>query len=187
MKLQIIIASTRPGRVGPVVGDWFTQAAKAHGGFDLEVTDLAELDLPFFDEPAHPMTGVYEHQHTKDWSATVAAADAFVFVMPEYNFSFTAPLKNALDYLNREWAYKPVAFVSYGGVSGGMRAVQMIKQVVQALRMVPVTDAVVIPFVKTLIDDDGFHPNELMTGSATVVLDELLKVGTAMAAVRAGG
>jgi NAD(P)H-dependent FMN reductase len=187
MKLQIIIASTRPGRVGPVIGDWFTQAAKAHGGFDVEVTDLAELNLPFLDEAAHPMSGVYEHQHTKDWSATVGAADAFVFVMPEYNFSFTAPLKNALDFLNREWAYKPVAFVSYGGVSGGMRAVQMIKQVVQALRMIPVTDAVVIPFVKTLIDDEGFHPNELMTGSATVVLDELVKVGTALATVRAGG
>ena len=123
MRLQVVIASTRPGRIGPVVGDWFVQQAKAHGAFDVEVTDLAELNLPFHDEPNHPMTGHYEHEHTREWSRIVDAADAIVFVMPEYNYSFSAPLKNALDYLNREWAYKPVAFVSYGGISGGMRAV----------------------------------------------------------------
>jgi NAD(P)H-dependent FMN reductase len=96
-------------------------------------------------------------------------------------------LKNAIDYLNREWAYKPVGFVSYGGVSGGLRAVQMIKQVVTTLRMIPVTDAVTIPMVRTMIDEEGFHPTDIVSASAKVMLDELVKVGRAMSAMRAEG
>ncbi|MDT7550376.1 MAG: hypothetical protein QOE84_2770 [Actinomycetota bacterium] len=187
MKLLVIIASTRPGRVGRTVGDWFVGQATEHGGFEVEVADLAEINLPLFDEPAHPATGKYVHQHTKDWSALVDSADAFVFVMPEYNFSFNAALKNAIDYLNREWAYKPVAFVSYGGVSGGLRAVQMIKQVVTALRMTPIVDAVTVPMVRTMLDDDGFHPTDIVAGSAKIMLDELVKVGRAMTAMREHG
>jgi NAD(P)H-dependent FMN reductase len=187
MKLLVVIASTRPGRVGRTIGDWFVEQAVQHGGFDVEVADLAEIDLPLFDESAHPATGQYVHQHTKDWSALVGSADAFVFVMPEYNYSFNAALKNAIDYLNREWAYKPVAFVSYGGVSGGLRAVQMIKQVVTALRMTPIVDAVAIPMVRTMLDDEGFHPNDIVSSSAKVMLDELVKVGKAMTRMRAEG
>src|SRR3954466_1851448 len=113
-KLQVIIASTRPGRVGLPVGRWFHDRAVKHGGFDVELVDLAEVNLPFMDEPHHPRLGRYEHQHTKDWSARIASGDAFVFVLPEYNYGITAPLKNAIDYLNREWAHKPVGLVSYG-------------------------------------------------------------------------
>jgi NAD(P)H-dependent FMN reductase len=185
MKLLVIIASTRPGRIGRTIGDWFVKQAVEHNGFDVEIADLAELHLPLLDEPAHPSTGRYEHQHTKDWSARVAAADAFVFVMPEYNHSFSAPLKNAIDYLNREWAYKPVAFVSYGGVSGGLRAVQAIKPVVAALRMTPVVDAVTIPMVHSLVDDQGFHPTDIVSASAKSTLDELVRVSKALAALRA--
>jgi NAD(P)H-dependent FMN reductase len=187
VKLLVIIASTRPGRVGRTIGDWFVAQAVSHGGFDVEVADLAELDLPMFDEPHHPATGQYVHEHTKRWSAIVDSADAFVFVMPEYNFSFNAALKNAIDYLNREWQYKPVGFVSYGGVSGGLRAVQMIKQVITTLRMTPVVDAVVVPMVRTMLDDDGFHPTDLIAGSAKIMLDELVRVGRAMATMRAEG
>lgn len=184
MKLLVIVASTRPGRVGRTVADWFVERAVEHGGFEVEIADLAEINLPLFDEPAHPSTGKYVHEHTKRWSAQVASADAFVFVMPEYNFSFNAALKNAIDYLNREWQYKPVAFVSYGGMSGGLRAVQMIKQVVTTLRMTPVVDAVAIPMVHSMVDADGFHPTDIVESSAKVVLDELVKVGRALATVR---
>ena len=107
--LQVIIASTRPGRVGLPVATWFAQRAREHGGFTVEVVDLAEVDLPFFDEPKHPRLGQYEHQHTKDWSATVARGDAFVFVMPEYNYGFNAAIKNAIDYLHVEWQHKASA------------------------------------------------------------------------------
>lgn len=185
MKLLVVIASTRPGRVGGSVADWFVDEAREHSGFDVEVADLAELDLPLFDETAHPATGQYVHEHTKRWSAVVADADAFVFVMPEYNHSYNAALKNALDYLNREWAYKPVAFVSYGGVSGGLRAVQAIKPVVAALRMTPIVDAVTIPMVKSMVDDDGFRPNDIVSASAKPLLDELVSVAKALRELRA--
>jgi NAD(P)H-dependent FMN reductase len=174
--LQIIIASTRPGRVGLPVGTWFEQCAIAHGAFTVQVADLAEIDLPFLDEPNHPSQQKYTKQHTKDWSARIAASDAFVFVMPEYNHSFTAPLKNAIDYLVKEWAFKPVGLVSYGGISGGLRAVQALKPVLSGLRMVPLTEAVVIQFVASLIEDDGhFEPTTSMANSVKPMLDELAR------------
>ena len=185
MKLLVVVASTRPGRIGPTIADWFTEQAREHAGFDVEIADLAEIALPLLDEPAHPATGKYIHEHTKAWSALVDSADALVFVMPEYNHSFNAALKNAIDYLNREWAYKPVGFVSYGGVSGGMRAVTAIKNVVSTLRMTPLVDAVTIPMVRTMLDDDGFHPSDMVAASAKPMLDELVRFARALAGLRA--
>jgi NAD(P)H-dependent FMN reductase len=176
LRLMIVIASTRPGRVGLPIGQWFRDRTLTHGGFAVEVVDLAELNLPFMDEPNHPRLQLYTHQHTKDWSAQVAAADGFVFVSPEYNYGLSAPLKNAIDYLSQEWQYKPVAFVSYGGVSGGTRAVQMIKQVVTTLKMVPLTEAVTIPFASQFFDEEQcFQPTEVMETAATAMLNELAR------------
>jgi len=183
--LRIIIASTRPGRAGLPVGNWFIGVARDHGGFDVEVTDLAELALPFMDEPKHPRFHEYTHDHTRAWSETVAASDAFVFVMPEYNFGINAPLKNAIDYLHREWHDKPVAFVSYGGVAAGTRAVQMTKQIVSALKMLPVYEAVYIPFVARQIEDGRFTPSDATQTSAVALLDELVRVEAALRPLRA--
>jgi NAD(P)H-dependent FMN reductase len=185
MKLLVVVASTRPGRIGASIADWFVEEAREHAGFEVAVADLAVLALPLFDEPAHPSLGRYVHEHTRRWSAIVDDADAFVFVMPEYNHSYNAALKNALDYLNREWAYKPVGFVSYGGVSGGLRAVQAIKPVVAALRMTPVVDAVTIPMATSMVDEHGFHPNDIVSASAKPLLDELVGVGRAFRELRA--
>jgi NAD(P)H-dependent FMN reductase len=183
--LLIIIASTRPGRVGWPIGRWFEQRARDHGGFDVTVADLAEWRLPFMDEPNHPRLQRYSHQHTKRWSAAVEAADAFVFVMPEYNHGINAPLKNAIDYLHNEWQRKPVAFVSYGGVAAGTRAVQMTKQVVVSLRMVPLNDAVTVPFVASMIDEDGdFAPTEAVQQAAGVLLTELASMAGALRPLR---
>jgi NAD(P)H-dependent FMN reductase len=124
--LMVIIASMRDGRAGRAVGDWFAQVAQDHGWFDVTVADLKEIDLPLMTEPHHPRLRQYTQPKTMEWSAMVDAADAFVFVMPEYNYAATAPLINAIDYLVQEWAYKPVGLVSYGGVSGGLRAAQSI-------------------------------------------------------------
>jgi NAD(P)H-dependent FMN reductase len=185
-RLQIIVASTRPGRIGLPVAEWFRDRAVKHGGFEIEFVDLAEIKLPFMDEPNHPRLRRYTHQHTKDWSASVDRADAFVFVMPEYNYGFTAPLKNAIDYLHHEWHYKPVGLVSYGGVSAGTRAAQMIKQVVTTLKMVPVFEAVSIPFVAQFLDDEGqLRANEVMDAAATTMLDELLRWAATLAPMRA--
>jgi NAD(P)H-dependent FMN reductase len=186
--LQIIIASTRPGRVGLPVAQWFQERAVAHGGFDVELVDLAEVALPFLDEPNHPRLRRYEHQHTKDWSAKVDAADAFAFVMPEYNYGFNAPLKNAIDFLNQEWRYKPVGFVSYGGVAAGTRAVQMAKQVVTTLKMTPLSEAVSIPFVRQFLDDEErLQANEVMEHAAVAMLDELVRVEAALRPLRQTG
>lgn len=172
-RLLVIVASTRPGRIGPSVGDWFAAQAAGHGAFEVEVADLAELALPFMDEPIHPAMRAYEHEHTKRWSATVDAADAFVFVTPEYNFTFTAPLKNALDYLYHEWARKPAGIVSYGGASGGMRATQALKPVLTTLKMMPLPEGVAIHGVHAKIEDGAFIPDEGTTRAAGTMLDEL--------------
>ncbi|MFG3577586.1 NADPH-dependent FMN reductase [Micromonospora chersina] len=183
--LQIIIASTRPGRLGLPVAEWIHAAAVKHGGFDqVELVDLAEWNLPFMDEPNHPRLRRYEHQHTRDWSATIDRADAFLIVMPEYNYGYTAPLKNAIDYLAHEWAYKPVGLVSYGGVSAGTRAAQMIKQVLTTLKMTPIPEAVHIPFVAQFIDDGALRPNDTMESSAEAMLDELVHWTAALAPLR---
>lgn len=185
--LQIIIASTRPGRVGPKVAEWIEKAAHEHAGFEeIDLVDLAAVDLPMMNEPHHPRLRRYVHQHTKDWSARVDSADAFVFVMPEYNYGFSAPLKNAIDYLQQEWAYKPVGLVSYGGVSAGTRAAQMIKEVVTTMRMMPVLEAVPIPFVHNMINEDNqFQPNGTMTAAAKTMFDELCRVSHALRPLRA--
>jgi NAD(P)H-dependent FMN reductase len=184
--LQIIIASTRPGRVGPSVAAWINDRAIKHGGFEVELIDLAEVSLPMFDEPRHPRFGEYVHQHTKDWSATISRGDAYIFVIPEYNYGFNAAIKNAIDYLNREWLYKPLGFVTYGGVAAGTRAMQMLKQVVSALKMVPMAEAVNIPFVQQFLDSDRvLQPNDVMEDAATAMLDELARWTEATSSLRA--
>ena len=185
--LGIVIASVRPGRVGLPVGRWFHRKAVEHGGFDVRWIDLAEINLPFCDEPNHPRLRQYVHPHTKAWSALVDTIDAFVFVAPEYNHGMSAPLKNALDYLHHEWQYKPVGFVSYGGISAGTRAVQMAKQVVTTLKMMPMNETVSIPFVNQFLDSDGnFRPNETLEQAAVALLDELARWEEALRPLRAG-
>ena len=183
--LQVIIGSTRPGRVGPAVADWIIERARARADFEVVVTDLAELNLPMFDEPNHPRLHQYVHQHTKDWSAVVDRSDAFIFVIPEYNYSLNAATKNAIDYLNREWWNKPLGIVSYGGVAAGTRAALMLKQVLSAFQVVPVTDSVNIPFVREKLDEDGrLKPNEIMEQAAAVMLDELARWTEALRPLR---
>jgi NAD(P)H-dependent FMN reductase len=182
--LQVVIGSTRPGRVGLPVARWFTEHAEGSDLFDVEVVDLAEVDLPIFYEPHHPKTGRYEHEHTRAWSATVERADAFVFVVPESNYGFNAATKNAIDYLHTEWKGKPVGFVSYGGVAAGTRAVQMLKQVVTTLSMVPVFESVNIPFVMQFLEDGRFVPNDVLVAAADGMLGALAEWETATRALR---
>jgi NAD(P)H-dependent FMN reductase len=176
--LHVLIASTRPVRIGPAIADWVRQRAESHGHFDVELIDLAEVALPLLDEPHHPKLGNYIHDATQRWSDTVRRADAFVCVMPEYNHSFNAALKNALDHLFIEWRDKPVAFVSYGGLSGGLRAVAAIKPVVSSLRMVPVLEGVALPFAQALVSDGTFTADNNHDLAAHVMLDELARMTT---------
>jgi NAD(P)H-dependent FMN reductase len=173
---MIVIASTRPGRGGWPVAQWFIQRATDHDGFELDVVDLAELHLPLLDEPNHPRLRQYTQLHTREWSEKVDAADAFVFVTPEYNHGYPAPLKNAIDFLHHEWRYKPVGFVSYGGVAAGTRSVEQLQQVVTAVKLLPVIEQVNIPFYQQFVDDDGVvQANEVMEQAAGALLDQLVR------------
>ncbi|MEO8747680.1 MAG: NAD(P)H-dependent oxidoreductase [Rhodanobacter sp.] len=184
-RLHIVICSTRPGRIGPSVAEWFHGFAQRHDKFDVQLVDLAEFKLPVYDEPVHPARQDYKHAHTKKWSASVAAADAYIFVTPEYNYCAPPSLVNALDYVYREWNYKPCGFVSYGGVSGGLRAVQTVKLQVTTLKMMPMVEGVMIPMVASLVDDAGvFKSNELIDLSATTLLNELLRWTLGLKAMR---
>ncbi|MCF6475408.1 NAD(P)H-dependent oxidoreductase [Nonomuraea sp. MG754425] len=182
--LKVIVASTRPVRIGRTIGDWVLARTAEHGHFQAELVDLAEVGLPFLDEPEDATTGRYAHQHTKDWSRAIDAADALVFVMPEYNYGFSAPLKNALDFLHDEWAYKPVGLVSYGGLSGGLRAVEMLKPVLVKLRMVPAGDSVTI-FHRESMDIDGrLIADDHLCSAADNMLQELRRLTAAMSVMR---
>ena len=184
MKLEVIIASTRPGRVVLPVGQWFFDFAKTQGQFEVSLADLKEIDLPFLDEPKHPRLQQYEHEHTKQWAARIDAADAFVVVTPEYNFSAPAPLVNAFDFVYKEWNHKPIGFVSYGGVSGGTRGVQVSRNIAAALNMMAIPEGIHIPFVQKFLQDGKFVPNEETTKGAELMLAQLFKWATAMKALR---
>ena len=174
-QLKIIIASTRPGRKGRMVGDWFATLSQQYSEFKVEILDLKEINLPDMDEAAHPKMMQYQHEHSKQWSAKIDEADAFVIVACEYNHGFSGPLKNAIDYLYSEWNYKPAAFVSYGGVAGGARSVLMLSQVLTSLKVVPLYDTVIIPFIYKFINQDRqFLANDIITKSAHVMMQELI-------------
>jgi NAD(P)H-dependent FMN reductase len=174
--LQVVVGSSRPGRVGLPVSTWFSEIGRQHGAFEIEIVDLAEVNLPMLDEWRHPRFAQYEHQHTIEWSATIARGDAYVFVTPEYNRGFSGVLKNAIDYLMVEWAYKPAGIVSYGGVSGGTRAANMLIQVLAGLRLLVLQEAVNIPFVGALIEEGEFLPSSISNHAAVGMLDELHRV-----------
>lgn len=185
LQLQVIICSTRPGRIGPSIGHWFYEFAKQHTAFDIELVDLADFNLPIYDEAQHPRMQNYEKAHTRAWSEQVKAADAYVFVLPEYNFCPPPSFFNALNYLYNEWNYKPCGFVSYGGVSGGLRSAQIAKQLVTTLRMMPIPEAVTVQMPwQHLSEDKQFQPQPPHESSATTMLDELVRWAQALQSIR---
>lgn len=183
-RLNIIVGSTRPGRVGPIFAKWLADFTRQHGKFEPVLVDIAEFDLPLFDEPKHPRLGQYENAHTKRWSQTIAEGDAFVFVTPEYNYFIPAPLVNAITYLSKEWNYKPAGFLSYGGVSGGLRAVESAKPLLNTVKVVPIPEGVPVPGYPQFLVDGEFRPNDLITTGATTMLDELHRWAGALKALR---
>ncbi|HKO93785.1 MAG TPA: NADPH-dependent FMN reductase [Polyangiaceae bacterium] len=186
-----MICSTRPGRIGGAIGAWAHEYAQFHGGFESTLVDLQQFALPVFDEPDLPRHQSYRHAHTLAWSASVEKADAFLFVTPEHNHFPPASLVNALSFLSREWNYKPVGFVSYGGVSGGMRGVEVTKQLLTTFKAVPMVEGVIVPVAQQYIGPGKvFNPNDLHQSSALAMLDELLRWTEALSVLRrkpAGG
>lgn len=184
MRIMIIIGSVRPGRVGLPIARWVESRASERDGVEVDVVDLVELALPFMDEPSHPRLQQYTQPHTIAWSERVQAADAVILVTPEYNHSFSPALKNALDYLHREWWRKPVGYVSYGGVSAGTRGVEALTAVTSGLGMVRTGAAVEINFPGQRIHDGVFQPSEKETAVLGHLFDELEPLAAALRPLR---
>ncbi|MFF2536699.1 GNAT family N-acetyltransferase [Streptomyces cyaneofuscatus] len=186
LRVLVLTCTTRPNALGPAVGRWLTETLAPEAerlGVDLVPLAIGDLDLPFLDEEEHPSTGVHHHDHTRRWSRIVAEADGFVFVTPEYNYGMPATLKNALDYLSPEWAWKPVGFVSYGHTSAGTRAVQHAKQVVTTLRLVPLGATVALRIADAL-RDGRLEPEARHADAAQGLLAELVRAARALAPMR---
>jgi NAD(P)H-dependent FMN reductase len=184
LKLKIIIGSTRPGRVGPTIAKWVEDAAREHGKFDVEVVDLADFKLPLLDEAAHPITQNYEFDHSKRWSAAVDSADAFIFVTPEYDYFAPAALINAVQTVMKEWFYKAAGVVSYGGISGGLRSAQTLRQLLGNVNVHALPQVVPVPMFPKHIEDGVFRPNDEMKAGLTLQLDELFKWSSALKTIR---
>jgi NAD(P)H-dependent FMN reductase len=186
-KLAVVAVSTREGRLGFPIAEWFVERVTAHGRFEPRLVDLKQVNLPLFDEPQHPRFKKYEHEHTKAWSAIVDAADAFVFVTPEYNFCAPPSFVNAVDYVFQEWAYKAAGFVSYGGPAGGARAVQVERTLLAGVKCMPIPETVMVPFFTREIENGRFKGGEHPEKAATMMLDELVKWTGALKPLRATG
>jgi NAD(P)H-dependent FMN reductase len=148
-----VIGSTRPNRICPGIAEWVRSAAREQSQLGYELLDLATIDLPFLDEPLKPALRQYEHEHTRAWSRIVSGYDAFVFVFPQYNWGYPAPLKNALDFLYEEWRGRPATSVTYG-TRGGNKGAQQFLGVLEGLRMRPLAGRVEIVIGDDDVDED---------------------------------
>ncbi|MET9926677.1 MULTISPECIES: NAD(P)H-dependent oxidoreductase [unclassified Streptomyces] len=178
LKVAVILGSNREGRFGPVIADWFLGRAARYDGIETELIDVLTADLPasLSFRPAPEDAARIEAV-----SERLAAADAFVVVTPEYNHSFPAPLKNLIDWHRTEWQAKPVAFVSYGGRSGGLRAVEQLRQVFAETHTVSVRDTVSFHNAGALFDDEGNHREPAdVDAAAKALLDQLAWWGVAL-------
>jgi NAD(P)H-dependent FMN reductase/GNAT superfamily N-acetyltransferase len=186
VRVLVLTCSTRPGALGPAVSQWLIDTIKPRAtelGAELVPVTLGDLALPFLDEEHEPASGRYQHEHTKRWSAMVDAADGFIAVTPEYNYGMPAAFKNALDYLSREWAWKPIGFVSYGNTSAGTRSVQHAKQVVTTLRLVPLGATAALRIADT-VEGGRLRPDTGRDQVAIGVLDELVRLAHALRPMR---
>ena len=148
-RIAVVIGSTRPTRICPGIAEWIKDAAQEESPLRYELIDLALVNLPFLDEPLKAALRQYEHEHTRAWSELVSAFSGFVFVFPQYNWGYPAPLKNALDFLYFEWGDKPATTVTYG-TRGGNRAAEQFHGVLEGVHMRPLEDRLEI----VITDDD---------------------------------
>ncbi|HEX6790092.1 MAG TPA: NAD(P)H-dependent oxidoreductase [Candidatus Krumholzibacteria bacterium] len=182
LRVAIIIGSVRPVRRGESVGRWVFELAKQRGDAEYELIDLKDVNLPFLDEPQQPSTGKYEKEHTKAWSARIAALDAFVFVTPEYNHGVCPALKNALDFLYREWNNKAAGFVGYGG-NGAQRSVEHLRGSCAELQMATVRQQVTL-VIRTDWENDVFKPGPHNEKALATLLDQVGAWGGALKTLR---
>ncbi|MFJ3214751.1 NADPH-dependent FMN reductase [Kitasatospora sp. NPDC086801] len=188
-RIGIIVGSTRPGRRAAGVADWVAKkGAELLPDTEFGIVDLADFALPLLDEPHPPMFGRYTKEHTRAWAAAVDGYDGYVFVVPEYNHSIPAVLKNALDYLYNEWGDKAAGFVGYG-VSGGTRAVEQLRLILAELRVATVRSQVALSLWQDFTIPDVTQPGEFTPAahqeqSVTALLNEVVAWSQALAPLR---
>jgi NAD(P)H-dependent FMN reductase len=183
LRIGIILGSTRPGRRGEQIASWVLETARAHAGADYELIDLADHRLGNLDESGNPSLQQYQHPHTRDWSALIDGFDGFVFLVPEYNHSFPGALKNALDYVYREWNDKAAGIVSYGGHAAGVRAAEALRLVLAELQVATVRAQPAVPLIPTF-STGAFVPQEGLNTAVRDMLDQLIAWSGALRAVR---
>ncbi|WP_109033085.1 NADPH-dependent FMN reductase [Streptomyces rubrogriseus] len=186
-KLVIVVGSVREGRFGPVVGSWVAEQARRHGGFEVEVVDLADIDIPLTLPAESPKYAGDSYPRPAGMAAltsALAGADAFVVVTPEYNHSYPASLKAAIDWHFTQWTAKPVAFVSYGGAAGGRHAVLHLENVLTELHAVTIRDGLAFPNYFTAWQE-GQPVDEAAPGYAKTLLEQLAWWAGALRTARA--
>lgn len=182
LKIAVILGSTRPGRIGGAVADWVMEQAQSREA-SYELIDLAEVNLPFLDEPYPPSMGRYQNEHTKRWAETIGRFDGFIFVTPEYNHSTSAALKNAIDYLYAEWNDKAAAFVGYGSLSGA-RAVEHLRAIASELQIAHVRQQLSFSLFLDFENLSEFKPQANHLKAAQTLFDQLERWAAAMKSLR---
>jgi NAD(P)H-dependent FMN reductase len=184
LKIGVIVGSTRPGRRAPAVADWLLEIARKRTDASFEVIDIEDFDLPVLDEPTPASMGNYAHAHTKEWSAKIDSLDGFVFVTPEYNHSISGALKNAIDFIYKEWNNKAAGFVSYG-TTGGARAVEHLRGIMAEVQVADVRGHVSLSLFTDYENFTTLKPADRHVTQANIMLDQLLAWSKAMRDVRA--
>lgn len=185
LNVGIIVGSTRPGRKAEAVARWVHGIASKRSDASFEVVDIAAFNLPLLDEPVPPAMNQYSKPHTKAWAAKIAAFDAFVFVTPEYNHGTSGALKNAIDFLFREWNDKAAGFVGYGSV-GGARAVEQLRLVMGEIKIADVRAQVALSLYADFEKFTTFKPLPHQEAAVNAMLDDLVPWGKALQTVRQG-
>jgi NAD(P)H-dependent FMN reductase len=183
IRIAIIVGSTRPGRKADSVAKWVHGIAGKRGDAEYEIVDIKDYNLPLLDEPLPPSLGQYSHAHTKTWAVKIASFDAYVFVTPEYNHATSGALKNAIDYLYREWNNKAAGFVSYGSM-GGARAVENLRLVMGELQVADVRAQVMLSLFTDFEHFTVFKPASMHEAAVNTMLDQLVAWGGAMKTLR---
>jgi NAD(P)H-dependent FMN reductase len=183
IKIGIILGSTRPNRNGAAVAAWVLEQAKLRTDASFELIDLIDYPLPHLDEPVPPSMGQYTKEHTKKWAAKIDSLDAFVFVTPEYNHSTSGVLKNAIDFVYKEWNNKAAGFVGYGSV-GGARAIEHLRLIMGELQIADVRGQVSLSLFTDFENYHVFKPGPQHAQSLSTMFDQVVSWGTALATVR---
>ncbi|MFC8511767.1 NADPH-dependent FMN reductase [Streptomyces sp. NPDC057257] len=182
-RIGIILGSTRPNRKSEQVAQWVHDTAARRGDADVELIDLRDHPLPHLDEPMPPSMGEPQNDHTRQWAAKIASFDGYVIVTPEYNHSIPGVLKNALDYLHREWHNKAVGFVSYGA-SGGVRAAEHLRQIAGELKLADVRQQVTLTLATDFENYSVFKPGAHQLSQLNTLFDEVIAWSVALAGLR---